>query len=91
VGKPNPFYQIYEGAAFLAGVKPIFLCRCDQSNGSAAARDVAASIWERCQVCLSDPRQPAGAVLPLIRCTVIAWAAVMDFRYRFDECYSEIL
>jgi N-succinyldiaminopimelate aminotransferase len=92
VVSPNPFYQIYEGAAFLAGVEPHYL-PCDQSNGFVPALDdVAASIWERCQVLfICTPGNPTGAVMPLeYMHKLIALADQYDFVIASDECYSEI-
>lgn len=50
VVSPNPFYQIYEGAAFLAGVEPHYLA-CDASNGFVPDfAAVPADVWQRCQL-----------------------------------------
>src|SRR5579885_953444 len=63
---PNPFYQIYEGAALLAGAHAHFL-DTTASNGYAPDLDaVPESIWRRCQVLfLCSPGNPTGRVLPL--------------------------
>ncbi|MBQ0744860.1 MAG: succinyldiaminopimelate transaminase [Pseudomonas sp.] len=92
VVSPNPFYQIYEGAAFLAGVEPHYL-PCDASNGFIPNFDeVPASIWERCQVLfICTPGNPTGAVMPLDKLQqLIALADQYDFVIASDECYSEI-
>ncbi|MDX5329503.1 MAG: aminotransferase class I/II-fold pyridoxal phosphate-dependent enzyme, partial [Marinobacter sp.] len=65
VVSPNPFYQIYEGAAFLAGADPVYL-PCDASNGFIPDFDaVPESVWEDCQILfLCSPGNPSGAVIP---------------------------
>ena len=89
---PNPFYQIYEGAAFLAGAEPVFL-PCVAENGfipDFAA--VPASVWQRCQLLyLCSPGNPTGAVIPLETLRqVLAFAEQYDFIVASDECYSEL-
>src|SRR5690606_15465129 len=65
VVSPNPFYQIYEGAAFLAGATPVYL-PCDGSNGFIPDFDaVPESVWKDCQILfLCSPSNPSGAVIP---------------------------
>jgi N-succinyldiaminopimelate aminotransferase len=92
VVSPNPFYQIYEGAAFLAGVEPHYLA-CDQSNGFIPDFDqVPDRVWQQCQVLfICTPGNPTGAVMPestLHR--LIELADQHDFVIASDECYSEI-
>lgn len=92
VVSPNPFYQVYEGAAFLAGATPVYL-PCDGTNGFIPDFDsVPESIWQECQVLfLCSPGNPSGAVIPretLAR--VIALADKHDFIVASDECYSEL-
>ncbi|TYC59068.1 succinyldiaminopimelate transaminase [Marinobacter sp. BW6] len=92
VVSPNPFYQVYEGAAFLAGANPVYL-PCDGSNGFIPDFDsVPESIWQECQVLfLCSPGNPSGAVIPretLAR--VITLADKYDFIVASDECYSEL-
>lgn len=92
VVSPNPFYQIYEGAAFLAGVEPYYLA-CDASNGFIPnTNEVPASIWERCQVLfICTPGNPTGAVMSLDNLRkLIELADQYDFVIASDECYSEI-
>ncbi len=89
---PNPFYQIYEGAAILAGAQPYFL-NCDAENSFIPDFDaVSPSVWEQCQlVYLCSPSNPTGAVInadTLIK--LIALAHDYDFVIASDECYSEI-
>ena len=89
---PNPFYQIYEGAALLAGAEPVYL-DCVASNGWLPDLDaVAAADWDRCQVLfLCSPGNPTGAVMPesYLR-RAIELADRHDFVIASDECYSEI-
>ena len=89
---PNPFYQIYEGAAYLAGAEPYFL-PCLPENGfipdfSAVADDV----WERCQLLfLCSPGNPTGAVTDSDTLKdLIELADRFDFIIASDECYSEL-
>lgn len=89
---PNPFYQIYEGAAYLAGAEPYFL-DCIAANGFVPDLDaVPAEVWERCQLLfLCSPGNPTGAVLDAAYLQkVIALADRYDFVVASDECYSEI-
>ena len=92
VVSPNPFYQIYEGAAFLAGANPVYL-PCDASNGFIPDFDaVPDNVWADCQLLfLCSPGNPSGAVMPretLAR--VIELADKHDFVIASDECYSEL-
>ena len=92
VVSPNPFYQIYEGAAFLAGADPVYL-PCDASNGFIPEFDaVPESVWKDCQILfLCSPGNPSGAVIPretLVK--VIELADRHDFLIASDECYSEL-
>ncbi|MHA7855380.1 succinyldiaminopimelate transaminase [Marinobacter shengliensis] len=92
VVSPNPFYQIYEGAAFLAGADPVYL-PCDNSNNFIPDFDaVPESVWKDCQILfLCSPGNPSGAVIPretLVK--VIELADRHDFLVASDECYSEL-
>ncbi|MBY0358575.1 MAG: succinyldiaminopimelate transaminase [Candidatus Obscuribacterales bacterium] len=87
---PNPFYQIYEGAAILAGAQPYFI-----NLGPDLCPDfdaVPENIWQRCRLLyLSTPGNPSGAVLSLERLQkLISLAERYDFILASDECYSEI-
>lgn len=89
---PNPFYQIYEGAAILAGAEPYFL-NCDADNNFIPDFDsVTADIWDRCQlIYLCSPGNPTGAVIDQATLTkLIELAHKHDFIIASDECYSEI-
>ena len=89
---PNPFYQIYEGAALLAGAEPVYL-NCDAQNGYLPDLDaVPAATWARCQILfLCTPGNPTGAVMPAeyLR-RVLELSARHGFVVASDECYSEI-
>lgn len=89
---PNPFYQIYEGAALLAGAEPVLIA-CDPDNDWRPdfAR-VDAATWQRCQLLyVCSPGNPTGTVLPQAELqTLIELAQRHDFVIAADECYSEI-
>ena len=92
VVSPNPFYQVYEGAAFLAGATPHYLA-CDPGNDFIPDFDrVPASVWNDCQVLfLCSPGNPSGSVMPRETLTrVIKLADTYDFIVASDECYSEL-
>ncbi|WP_277962025.1 succinyldiaminopimelate transaminase [Pseudomonas sp. RIT-To-2] len=89
---PNPFYQIYEGAALLAGATPHYL-PCLDSNGFNPDFDaVSADTWKRCQILfLCSPGNPTGALVPMETLKkLIALADEHDFVIAADECYSEL-
>lgn len=89
---PNPFYQIYEGAAILAGAHPYYL-NCTADNNFVPDFDsVSADIWERCQIVyLCSPGNPTGAVIKQATLTkLIQLAHQHDFIIASDECYSEL-
>ena len=89
---PNPFYQIYEGAALLAGAEPVYL-NCDSRNGYLPDLDaVPAATWDRCQVLfICTPGNPTGAVMPpgYLR-RVLELSDRHGFVVASDECYAEI-
>lgn len=92
VVSPNPFYQIYEGAAFLAGAQPHYL-PCLAENGFNPDFDaVSDDVWKRCQILfLCSPGNPTGALVPLETLKkLIALADEHDFVIAADECYSEL-
>ena len=89
---PNPFYQIYEGAALLAGAEPYFVAAEPSRNFSPDWGRVPEAVWARTQVLIvCSPGNPTGAVMPLSE-----WQKLFDLsdRHGFviasDECYSEI-
>lgn len=92
VVSPNPFYQIYEGAAFLAGAEPLFI-GCDEHRNFLPDFDsVSADQWQRCQLLfLCTPGNPTGATLSVEQLQkLIQLADEHDFVIASDECYSEI-
>ncbi len=89
---PNPFYQIYEGAALLAGATPWYAPSDPARNFAVDWDRVPPEVWARTQlVYVCSPGNPTGAVMPLEE-----WAKIfaLSDRYGFtiasDECYSEI-
>ena len=89
---PNPFYQIYEGAALLAGADPVFLNNLPGNRFGSDFDGVPASVWRAVQlVFVCSPGNPTGRVLAQDE-----WARLFELsdRYGFviaaDECYSEI-
>lgn len=89
---PNPFYQIYEGAALLAGAEPVFLA-CTAENGFIPDfAEVPAETWRRCQLLyICTPGNPTGAVMSLESLqALIGLAEKYDFIIASDECYSEL-
>ncbi|MEJ2310685.1 MAG: succinyldiaminopimelate transaminase [Gammaproteobacteria bacterium] len=89
---PNPFYQIYEGAALLAGAEPHYL-NCDEQNGFIPDFDaVSEETWKRCRILyLCSPGNPTGAVIEMTTLQqLIELAQKHDFIIASDECYSEI-
>ena len=89
---PNPFYQIYEGAALLGGGEPYFVNSDPQRNFAQDWASVPDAVWARTQLLfVCSPGNPAGAVMPLSE-----WKLLFELSDRFgfaiasDECYSEI-
>ncbi len=87
---PNPFYQIYEGAALLAGAEPYYV-NCS-TDGLPDFDSVPDAIWDRCALAfLCTPGNPTGAAMSLQRLeALITLSARHDFILASDECYSEI-
>ena len=89
---PNPFYQIYEGAAILSGATPRYF-DCLPENGFLPDLDsIDDSEWSRCQlIYICSPGNPSGAVMPAEYLgKLIELAHRHDFVIASDECYSEI-
>ncbi|OQW39437.1 MAG: succinyldiaminopimelate transaminase [Proteobacteria bacterium SG_bin4] len=89
---PNPFYQIYEGAAYLAGATPHFLNTFEENRYQLDFSQLSDDVWSRTQLMyVCSPNNPTGSVL-----TLDEWQKVfaLSDRYGFvvaaDECYSEI-
>ena len=89
---PNPFYQIYEGAALLAGATPYFLPLTAEQGFLPDFDAVQGDAWRRCQlVYLCSPANPTGTVLGVDALQkLINLADEHDFVVASDECYSEI-
>ncbi len=89
---PNPFYQIYEGAALLAGAKPYFI-NCTEENGYLGDFDtVPAEVWEKTALLfVCTPGNPTGTVLSKEQFKkLIALSDEYNFVIASDECYSEL-
>jgi N-succinyldiaminopimelate aminotransferase len=89
---PNPFYQIYEGAALLAGAKPYFLNTLPENGFRMDFGLVPEDLWPDVQLVYTcSPGNPTGKVMDLEE-----WRVLFDLadRHGFviasDECYSEI-
>ncbi|MDO7710349.1 MAG: succinyldiaminopimelate transaminase [Pseudomonadota bacterium] len=89
---PNPFYQIYEGAAILAGAHPYFLNCTAENNFMPDFDSVSPDVWDRCQLLyLCSPGNPTGAVIEQATLTkLIELAHKHNFIIASDECYSEL-
>ena len=89
---PNPFYQIYEGAAYLAGATPDFYNTTAESNYLPDFDAISEQQWQDCRLLyICTPGNPTGSVIPkqtLI--DLIGKARQHDFVIASDECYSEI-
>tara|TARA_B100001093_G_C26752935_1_gene982008 strand:+ start:191 stop:1375 length:1185 start_codon:yes stop_codon:yes gene_type:complete len=87
---PNPFYQIYEGAALLAGLAPHYLQILP--SGQPDYLLVPDSVWKNCQFCfICNPGNPTGMVIGEETLKhLILKAQEFDFWLASDECYSEI-
>jgi N-succinyldiaminopimelate aminotransferase len=89
---PNPFYQIYEGAALLAGAKPYYAPSDPSQNFNINWSAIPDAVWARTQLAyVCSPGNPTGAVMPMAD-----WEKLFELRDRYgfviasDECYSEI-
>ena len=89
---PNPFYQIYEGAALLAGAEPYFVNSDPARNFACDYSAVPDHIWARTQLLyVCSPGNPTGAVLTLDNWReLFALSDKHGFVIASDECYSEI-
>ncbi|MGO4395396.1 succinyldiaminopimelate transaminase [Variovorax sp. M-6] len=89
---PNPFYQIYEGAALLAGAEPYYVPSVPERNFAVDWDSVPAEVWARTQlVFVCSPGNPTGAVMPLAEWEkLFALSDTHGFVIAADECYSEI-
>ena len=89
---PNPFYQIYEGAALLAGAEPFYAPSDPARNFAVDWDSVPADVWARTQlVFVCSPGNPTGAVMPLSEWEkLFALSDRYGFTIASDECYGEI-
>ncbi len=89
---PNPFYQIYEGAALLAGARPHYVNTASERGFAADYGSVPEDVWRRTQLLyVCSPGNPTGKVLGLAEWKdIFALADRHGFVVASDECYSEI-
>jgi len=89
---PNPFYQIYEGAALLGGAQPYFVASDPARNFAVDWDSVPEAIWAKTRLLfVCSPGNPTGAVMPLAEWQkLFALSDKYGFVIASDECYSEI-
>lgn len=89
---PNPFYQIYEGAALLAGAQTAFANSDPKRNFAANWDEVSDATWANTQLLyVCSPGNPTGAVMPIGEWEkLFALSDRHGFVIASDECYSEI-
>jgi N-succinyldiaminopimelate aminotransferase len=89
---PNPFYQIYEGAALLAGAAPEFINILAQNNYRLELEQLSATVWANTQlIYVCSPSNPTGGVMTLEDWSnLFALSDRHGFVIASDECYSEI-
>ena len=92
IGMPNPFYQIYEGAALLAGAEPYYFPAAPDSTQRPLWNEIPESVWPQCAlVYVCSPANPSGYVLTADDYAFLtAKADRYDFVIVADECYSEL-
>lgn len=88
----NPFYQIYEGAALLAGAATWYVNAAKETGYIPDYSSVPESVWQRCQLLyVCSPYNPTGTILQLNTYKyLLELADRYDFLIAADECYSEI-
>ena len=89
---PNPFYQIYEGAALLAGADAVYLNCTAENHFLPDFSNISEQTWQRCQLLyICSPGNPTGAIIGKEELKkIIALSDKYDFVIAADECYSEI-
>jgi N-succinyldiaminopimelate aminotransferase len=89
---PNPGYQVYEGAALLAGAEPCYLNTTAKTGFLPDLDAVPESSWRRCQLLfLCSPANPVGAVMDLAYLQkALRLAEQYDFVIASDECYADL-
>jgi len=92
VACPNPFYQIYEGAALLAGANPVYLNATDNTEFRVRFEDLSERVWRDVQlIYVCSPANPGGSVMRLKQWEALfALADRHGFAIASDECYSEL-
>ena len=90
--QPNPFYQIYEGAALLANAQPYYVSCGPSTDYLPDFESIPPEIWQRCELLyLCSPGNPTGRT---VDAQTLGWLLDQAERYDFviaaDECYSEI-
>jgi N-succinyldiaminopimelate aminotransferase len=92
VAMPNPFYQIYEGAAVLAGAAPLYIPCTAQADYAPDFASVPDAVWRDVQLLyICSPHNPTGRVLsPTQLEHLIQLAQRHAFVIASDECYSEV-
>ena len=92
VGMPNPFYQIYEGAALLAGAQPYYMANTAHSDYAADYDAVSDETWNAMELLyICSPGNPTGHLISDVQMQrLIERAHRHDFIIAADECYSEI-
>jgi len=92
VGMPNPFYQIYEGAALLAGAQPYYMANTAHSDYAADYDAVSDETWDAMELLyICSPGNPTGHLISDVQMQrLIERAHRHDFIIAADECYSEI-
>jgi N-succinyldiaminopimelate aminotransferase len=92
VACPNPFYQIYEGAALLGGARPYFVNALPQRDFRPDWRAIPAEVWRRVRIVFTcSPGNPTGRVMPREEWQeLFRLADEYGFVVVSDECYSEI-
>jgi len=89
---PNPFYQIYEGAAFLSGATPYFYNTVKENKYLPDFDAIDEDTWKRCKIIyICTPGNPTGSVISSQQLSkLIELSLRYDFIIASDECYSEI-
>lgn len=89
---PNPFYQIYEGAAILAGATPYFANACERTYYIPDFDSIPKKIWKHVQLLyICSPGNPSGEVMDKILLQqLIKIAQYFNIIIASDECYSEV-
>jgi len=89
---PNPFYQIYEGAALLAGASPVFLDCLPENDYLPDLDAVDETTWQQCElIYICSPGNPTGAVMDIEQLQqLIRLSDQYNFVIASDECYSEL-